>query len=210
MDAGWPGRPHRPVARRQPSLFLKQRIDGDYLWQITAERVAPDDQALRLFRNSKHWANADPLTKYNFNFWLRVDSPDSGDFFQQYSQKLGTGWNGMGDDPGARSSTPSSGIPTAATGWRLRRSPATRKSKTPERGSPPPLRRAAHLHLRPVPQPHPPLFRSDAHLRPRRTRHVLSRLHRPCVWLSIVRFSGMKLYRVERDGSAVLAFDPSR
>ena len=43
-------------------------------------------------------AVASPAVTYNFNFWLRAASPDGGDFLAAYPSKLGTGWNGMGDD----------------------------------------------------------------------------------------------------------------
>jgi hypothetical protein len=81
-----------------PSLFLRQRIEGDFIWQVRATRVAPDEAFLRRFSANHHAAGAEALHKYNFNFWLRANTPDGEDFLEAYPRKLGTGWNGMGDD----------------------------------------------------------------------------------------------------------------
>lgn len=133
-----------------PSLFFDQRIDGDYIWQVRATRLRPtetssDGAFLQRFHACKHARGCDPLFKYNFNFWLRVDTPDAGaaeaeDFWRAYPRQLGHGWNGMGDDHwqslfntvvwnGPSADDP--GLPAGATGvaadgsnWvRLRRSP---------------------------------------------------------------------------------------
>lgn len=84
--------------RNSPSLFLRQKITGPYLWQVRATRLATDAAFEARFRESKHAQGADPADFYNFNFWLRASAPDGGDFIQQYPLHLGTGWNGMGDD----------------------------------------------------------------------------------------------------------------
>lgn len=81
-----------------PSLFFNQRIEGDYLWQVRATRLRTDDAFHRRFARHKDTAGVEPAGKYNFNFWLRVDSPDGEDFWQAYPRHLGQGWNGMGDD----------------------------------------------------------------------------------------------------------------
>jgi hypothetical protein len=100
-DGAWtPGRAglRAEWRRNSPSLFLKQPISGDYFWTIRVARLAPGGEFLRAFGESKHAKGDDPATFYNFNFWLRAASPDGGDFFAQYPQKMGSGWNGMGDD----------------------------------------------------------------------------------------------------------------
>jgi hypothetical protein len=84
--------------RKSPSLFFNEKIHGDYLWQMTATRLGPDEEFIRRFSATKWGAGVDPRALYNFNFWLRVNDPQGGDFFAEYPQKLGTGWNGMGDD----------------------------------------------------------------------------------------------------------------
>lgn len=83
---------------KSPSIFLKEKIHGPYLWQIRVTRLAPNDAFLKRFQDSKWGQGHDPLHMYNFNFWLRADDPEGGDFFERYPEKLGTGWNGMGDD----------------------------------------------------------------------------------------------------------------
>lgn len=84
--------------RNSPSLFLRQRITGPYLWQVRVTRLPTDAAFLERFRASKHTAGAEPADFYNFNFWLRAAAPDGGDFLHQYPLHLGSGWNGMGDD----------------------------------------------------------------------------------------------------------------
>jgi hypothetical protein len=91
-----------------------------------------------------------PARKYNFNFWLRADAPAEGwlglsprspgavgtraesrgfedsapatHFFDEYPNRLGTGWNGMGDDHW--SSLFQTIVWNPASNWtRLRKSP---------------------------------------------------------------------------------------
>ena len=83
---------------KSPSIFFDENISGDYVWQVAATRLEPDAAFIRRFDESKWGRGQDPARTYNFNFWLRADSPDGGDFLRQYPAKLGTGWNGMGDD----------------------------------------------------------------------------------------------------------------
>ncbi|HYF50205.1 MAG TPA: hypothetical protein VEJ63_12420 [Planctomycetota bacterium] len=83
---------------KSPSLFLKEKISGDYLWQTRLSRLSPDEEFLRRFQASSHAKGADPERFYNFNFWLRADAPPAETFFDAYPKYLGTGWNGMGDD----------------------------------------------------------------------------------------------------------------
>lgn len=84
--------------KASPSIFLKDPIEGDYLWQITATRLQPSADFVKRFAASKQGAGSQPRTRYNFNFWLRVADPAGEDFFKTYPKHLGTGWNGMGDD----------------------------------------------------------------------------------------------------------------
>lgn len=84
--------------RNSPSIFLREKVHGDYLWQIKARRIQPDPAFLERHEASNHGRGKDPVQRYNFNFWLRADTPDGKDFFETYTEKLGTGWNGMGDD----------------------------------------------------------------------------------------------------------------
>jgi hypothetical protein len=83
---------------KSPSLFLKQKIDGDFLWRTKLSRVPPNAEFLTRFHASKHAAGADPAMFYNFNFWLRAEAPAGEEFLRDYPKHLGTGWNGMGDD----------------------------------------------------------------------------------------------------------------
>jgi hypothetical protein len=84
--------------RNSPSLFYRRRITTPYLWQVRVTRLKPDADFERRFAGNKHAQGATPEQFYNFNFWLRADSPDGGDFLEQYPAHLGTGWNGMGDE----------------------------------------------------------------------------------------------------------------
>ncbi len=82
-----------------PSLFFDQPIIGDYLWQVRVTRLKPDAAFVQRFEaNNRHTQGCNPDGKYNFNFWLRADSPDDEGFLAAYPRHLGTGWNGMGDD----------------------------------------------------------------------------------------------------------------
>jgi hypothetical protein len=85
--------------RQSPSLFFKQKIAGDYVWEIEATRLPTDEAFLGRYKATK-WGTCDPREQYNFNFWLRADVPPGspGDFFEEYPKYLKTGWNGMGDD----------------------------------------------------------------------------------------------------------------
>jgi hypothetical protein len=83
--------------RNSPSLFLRQKIRGPYLWQVRVTRLRTDAAFGERFAESKHTQGGTPDRFYNFNFWLRADSR-TGEFLQQYPSHLGTGWNGMGDD----------------------------------------------------------------------------------------------------------------
>lgn len=97
----WTVRDHGLVGEwfeASPSIFLKDKIEGDYLWQITATRIQPEPPFLKRHEASTHGQGKDPAQRYNFNFWLRADTPDGEEFFGAYTRKLGTGWNGMGDD----------------------------------------------------------------------------------------------------------------
>ena len=109
LDRWWAGEDHGRFSaeggglrgewlRASPSLFLRQPVEGDYLWTLRATRLEPDAAFVERFRASKHGRGADPAGSYNFNFWLRAGAPDGGDFLQAYPTKLGTGANGMGDD----------------------------------------------------------------------------------------------------------------
>ncbi len=84
--------------KASPSIFLKDPIEGDYLWQITATRLQPGPEFVQRYAASKHGAGYQPRTRYNFNFWLRASDPAGEDFFAAYPKHLGTAWNGMGDD----------------------------------------------------------------------------------------------------------------
>jgi hypothetical protein len=83
--------------RNSPSLFLRQKIRGPYLWQVRVTRLRTDGAFAARFAKSKHTAGATAETFYNFNFWLRATS-STGEFLEEYPLHLGTGWNGMGDD----------------------------------------------------------------------------------------------------------------
>jgi hypothetical protein len=82
-----------------PSIFLKEKITGDYLWEVEVTRLETDAAFLERYTATK-WGKWDPREQYNFNFWLRADVPPNspGDFFSEYPKYLKTGWNGMGDD----------------------------------------------------------------------------------------------------------------
>jgi hypothetical protein len=83
-----------------PSIFLKQKIAGDFLWEVDTTRLATDAAFLARYKATKWGDKWDPETQYNFNFWIRADVPTDapGDFFSEYPKYLKTGWNGMGDD----------------------------------------------------------------------------------------------------------------
>lgn len=89
---------HAEWLDQSPSLFLKEPVRGDFLWQTQLSRVPPSGEFLTRFRASKHTVGADPLHFYNFNFWLRAGAPPGEEFLSAYPRYLGTGWNGMGDD----------------------------------------------------------------------------------------------------------------
>jgi len=111
-----------------PSLFLSEPVEGDYLWTIRAGRVRPGADFLERFEASKHGRGTDPFCNYNFNFWLRADTPGvpgeagGAGFLEEYPKRLGTGWNGMGDDHWR--SLYATVVRTSDENWvRLRRSP---------------------------------------------------------------------------------------
>jgi hypothetical protein len=140
-----------------PSLFFDTKIDRDYVWQVRVTRLPTDAAFLQRFNAYKHAANAidQPERKYNFNFWLRADVPETQagaigesshpcssdaknekhtgqktdpwhpsrtEFFHEYPTRLGTGWNGMGDDHW--SSLFQTIVWNPASNWtRLRKSP---------------------------------------------------------------------------------------
>jgi hypothetical protein len=82
-----------------PSIFLKEKIKGDFVWEITATRLPHDTALTERFHKTKHGLDGGGLeSKYNFNFWIRADAPPGEDFFEAYPKYLKTGWNGMGDD----------------------------------------------------------------------------------------------------------------
>jgi len=185
---------------KSPSLFLKEKISGDYLWQTRLERVAPSAELLECFRTSKHANGADPAWFYNFNFWLRADAPPGETFFEAYPKYLGSGWNGMGDDHWHSlfntvvwwdKGTPDNWV-------RLRRSPGYEKMRDIQNVVP---------HL-PFGQPHTFSFAlQSARVRmyfdetlvydftdaqPYASGHI-----GVCVWLCAIRYHEMKLYRLE-------------
>jgi hypothetical protein len=86
--------------QQSPSLFLKEKISGDYLWEVDVTRLETDAAFLERYKASKWGKTCEPREQYNFNFWLRADAPPGspGDFFSEYPKYLKTGWNGMGDD----------------------------------------------------------------------------------------------------------------
>jgi hypothetical protein len=85
--------------QNSPSIFLREKVAGNFLWEIDVTRVPGDSGFVERYSASK-WAEGDPAFKYNFNFWLRADVPPGspGKFFEEYPKYLKTGWNGMGDD----------------------------------------------------------------------------------------------------------------
>ncbi len=109
-----------------PSLFLKQPISGDFILSVQAARMRPGDAFMQRFKSSKHSQTAKPESLYNFNFWLRAEAPDGGDFIAEYPGKLGSGWNGMGDDHWQSYFT--TVVRNETENWvRLRRSPGYEK-----------------------------------------------------------------------------------
>src|ERR1035437_616287 len=82
-----------------PSLFLKEKLKGDFIWEITATRLTHDKALTDRFHATKHGDDGKGLeSKYNFNFWIRADAPPGENFLEAYPKYLKTGWNGMGDD----------------------------------------------------------------------------------------------------------------
>ena len=181
---------------RSPSLFLRQSVEGDYLWTIDATRLEPDGEFLQRFAASRHGRGADPAVTYNFNFWLRADTPDAGDFFQAYPAKLGTGWNGMGDDYWR--SLYCTVVRKADDDWvRLRRSPGYQMVRE-ARGIVPLLPYGqAHRYAFALHRGHVRMYfdeqrvydYDDSDLYP--CGHVGL-----CVWMCVMRFERMRLYRM--------------
>jgi hypothetical protein len=183
--------------RNSPSLFFSEKIAGDYLWRTKVTRLEPGAAFTERFSASKFGAGKKPDELYNFNFWLRADAPPGEDFFGTYPTKLGSGWNGMGDDYWRSYFT------TVVRGvdgeWvRLRRSPGYAKVRE-ARGVVPDL---------PYNEPHVFSFA----LRRRAVRMYFdetlvyeyadpawyeSGYVGVCVWLAVVRFEEMRLYRFE-------------
>jgi hypothetical protein len=199
-DGAWTAGPDGLRAewqRNSPSLFLREKVAGDIFWRVRVARLAPTPEFLTAFKQSKHTQGSDPLVFYNFNFWLRTDSPDRGDFMAQYPTKLGSGWNGMGDDFWHSYFTTVVRNPTE--NWvRLRRGPGYEKMCDVNDIVP---------HL-PYDQPHTfsflirrgvvrgffdgrELYRY-ADSAPHSAGHIGL-----CVWLCTVRFSELELYAVE-------------
>jgi hypothetical protein len=180
-----------------PSLFLNRPIAGDYLWQVRATRLPPSHDFNTRFQASKHSKGEDPALKYNFNFWLRAATPDGGDFLAAYPSKLGTGWNGMGDDYWRSYFT--TVVRDPKDNWvRLRRSPGYECVED------------IHDVLPHMPYGEPKLFTfviRDGHIRfyadgVTLWDHQMADTHAYhegyiglCVWLCTVRFDRMKLYR---------------
>ncbi|MCL2639815.1 MAG: hypothetical protein FWD53_03125 [Phycisphaerales bacterium] len=82
-----------------PSIFLKEKIKGDFMWEIVATRLQHDQALTDRFHAIKHGKDGKGLdARYNFNFWIRADAPPGQNFLEAYPRYLKTGWNGMGDD----------------------------------------------------------------------------------------------------------------
>ncbi|MEX0777852.1 MAG: hypothetical protein WD042_19295 [Phycisphaeraceae bacterium] len=191
-----------------PSLFFDQRIEGDYIWQVRVARLKPDAAFLARFAANKHAQGCDPRTKYNFNLWLRADSPPgSGEnFLQAYPKHLGTGWNGMGDDHWQSLfntvvwNGPSTGHALGGlTNWvRLRKSPGYVQVCEA-------IDVVPHL---PYDQPHLFTFAVSSRLGRVRMYYDACRVYDYadaaipgagylglCVWLCVMRFDQMRLYQ---------------
>ena len=178
-----------------PSLFFREKIVGDYLWQTTVTRLRPDQAFVQRFLASKWGKGKDPLSMYNFNFWLRARAPDGGDFLQQYPTKLGTGWNGMGDD--YWHSLYTTVVRSEEHNWvRLRRSPGYVKVRDV----------ADVVPFLPYDEPHRVTFvLRSGHVKMYFDDKLVYDHEDPapypsghiglCVWLCIVRFEDMVLYR---------------
>jgi len=182
---------------RSPSIFFDGKIESDFLWQVTAAREKPDEDFVRRFTASKWGGGVDPAFKYNFNFWLRADSPSGGDFFGEYPAKLGTGWNGMGDDHWRSYFT--TVVRSPGEDWvRLRRSPGYVMVEDVHGVVPHLPYGEAHEFTFLLREGRVKMFFDDRcvydHAEPGMYEAGYIGL---CVWLARVRFSGMRLYRFD-------------
>jgi hypothetical protein len=178
-----------------PSIFLKEPIAGDYLWQISVTRLPPIADFLARFGASKHAVGREARTMYNFNFWLRAADPTGEDFFAAYPKHLKTGWNGMGDD--YWNSYFVTVVHNPDGNWmRLRRGPGYEKIEDVQNVVPfldyhQPIRFTFALrrgHIRAYFGSKPIFDHADANFHP--AGHVGL-----CVWHDTVRFSEMRMYR---------------
>jgi hypothetical protein len=123
--------------RRSPSLFLRERIEGDAMWRMRVTRLPTGADFATRYRGLG-WAAADPdpANAYNLNFWLRASAADGGDLLASYADHLGTGANGMGDERWR--SWFCTVVRCTGGAWvRLRRSPGYEKVRDCAEASPP-------------------------------------------------------------------------
>ncbi|MCL2647031.1 MAG: hypothetical protein FWD61_08495 [Phycisphaerales bacterium] len=183
-----------------PSIFLKEKIKGDFAWEITATRL-PHDQALTdRFHATKHGADGKGLdSKYNFNFWIRADAPPGGNFLEDYPRYLKTGWNGMGDDHWHSYFNTIVWDDRPPQNWaRLRRSPGYDKVQDAQNIVPYMTYGQPHKFTFVIRDGHVKLYIdektfvydfNDPH--PYHEGHIGL-----CVWICKVRFEQMKLWRI--------------
>ncbi len=182
--------------RNSPSLFFGRRIEGDYLWQTSVRRLRPTDDELERMRRHTHWQNADALHKYNYNFWIRADDPSGGDFLEVYPTKLGTGWNGMGDD--YWNSLFSTVVWSPGDHWvRLRRSPGYVKERDVQDVVPHQPYDVPHSFSFVVHENNVRMYWNDQRIYDWNGEGLPGGGYIGlCVWLCAVRFEEMRLYRL--------------
>lgn len=184
---------------KSPSLFLKKKIEGDYLWQIKTTRVRPDQAFRRRFASSTHGRGHEPERMYNFNFWLRADSPNAEDFFRMYSRKLGTGWNGMGDDYWNSLYTTIVWGPLDRSKWvRLRRSPGYKKVRDISGVLPYLPYDEPHVFTFVIRKGRARMYFDDKRVYDYEDHHLYEAGYIGlCVWHCVMRYEEMKLYDFE-------------